>query len=233
MEEGDMVTWRMVTVGALVAFMALTARAASPDDALIVVRTDDRAVRDAVARALEAEGARLPHRFPPSLLVGSVPRGLEHRFIAPAGVVVEFERPDHDPDAGPRLRSLPPIAGAARLHLRGPRTVPPLPVPTPLGGDLASPVALDEEMEPQHFLEPDCDRPGATSAFLVGSVAIGIVMPESQGASSTEDWSNPDPRPAHAADDRMDLVVAEIMEGCDTLQSTLPLAGLTFYYDVH
>src|SRR6185503_16494727 len=99
----------------------------------------------------------------------------------------------------------------------------------PLEGDQVEPLP-GEEMALEKSMPSGCDRPAAGSVFMAGSIAIGIVMPESTGAENSEDWANEDG--AHAGEDRQDLVVAEITQGCDTLISTLPEAGLTFYYDV-
>ena len=64
-----------------------------------------------------------------------------------------------------------------------------------------------------------------TSEFLYGKVAVGIIIPESNGSidASTENWSS----------SRMDQVVSEIAEGMSWYQSTFHDANLTFYYDVH
>lgn len=229
-------TLRIVTLLAL-GLAAAPPSPASPGDArdraVVVVRAVDLAAFERTIVALEAQGARLPHRIPPTLLAGFVPPGLEDRFVPPAGVAVEFERPAAHAAAGARLRDLPPVAEAMRRFAAGPRAAPALPDPRPFGGDLVEALPSEQASAAKHFEAPECGRPAATSAFLVGSVAIGIAMPESVGLENTEDWSNPDGRPAHAGDDRQDLVVAEIMEGCDMLAATLPLANLSFYYDVH
>ncbi len=61
-----------------------------------------------------------------------------------------------------------------------------------------------------------------TSAYLIGSVTVGIITPESTG--SGENWST----------SRKNLVVAKIVEGLQWWKdNTFAPANLTFVYDIH
>ena len=219
-----------VSLVLLAALAATPGRAASrgahAPNAMVVVESTDPTAWLRVVQALEGQGAHLPHRIPPSLLAGTLPPGIEARLPTLAGVEIGVERA-----GGPRLAGrLPVMAGAVRRLLEGPVGHPGLPEPRPMEHDVVLPLEGEELMLPSHFGPAECDRPGATSAYLVGSVAIGILMPESTGGASSEDWSNEDPR--HPGEDRASLVIAEIMQGCDTLVAQHPDAALSFAYDV-
>jgi len=60
-----------------------------------------------------------------------------------------------------------------------------------------------------------------TSEYMVGSVAVGIIVPESSG--NAENWST----------ERLNTVVAETQAGIDWWRQREPSANLTFSYDLH
>lgn len=202
----------------------------APDSArgFILVEGADSATLREVAEALEARGAHLPLRLAPDVLIGRLPPGLESELPGLRhGARMRLERA-----GGPRIEgSLPPSARAARRFLDPPRALPGTPEPVALGGDIVAP--LPGDWEPQAKALPSgCGVPSATSAVLVGSVAIGILLPESMGPiEDSEDWSSEDP--SHPGEDRQDLVVAKILEGCDELVAAHPEAGLSFTLQVH
>jgi len=195
------------------------------EPALVVVQPSDPAMLRRVADELEAQGARLPHRFADGTLLGLVPPQMVARIPEIDGAQIDIE------PAGMRtLRgTLPPSARAARRVLAGMPQVERLTPYRPLEGDQVEPLAGEEPVF-EKSLPSGCDRPTASSAFMAGSIAIGILVPESTGAENTEDWTNEDP--AHPGADRIDLIVAEITQGCDDLVATLPEANLSFWYDV-
>lgn len=84
------------------------------------------------------------------------------------------------------------------------------------------------------FLAPDVPRghnssnvPGyyETSEYLIGSVAVGIVLLESNGTidPSTEDWTSSEES----------MVINEITTGLNWWKSQNPSAGVSFTYNVH
>lgn len=64
-----------------------------------------------------------------------------------------------------------------------------------------------------------------TSEFMLGSIAVGIILPESDGSidPETEDWSS----------SRQSQVVSEIQAGLNWLDARCPDANLSFVYDQH
>ena len=68
------------------------------------------------------------------------------------------------------------------------------------------------------------------SEFMIGRVAIGVVLPESTGGSSTEDWSNPDPN--YPTTTRQQVVFNEIVAAANWWGvSGGTSARLNFVYD--
>ncbi|NIU58954.1 MAG: hypothetical protein GWN67_22000, partial [Phycisphaerae bacterium] len=64
-----------------------------------------------------------------------------------------------------------------------------------------------------------------TSEYLIGSVAVGVILPESNGTidPSTEDWTS----------DEESQVVSEITAGLDWWAAYNPSAGVSFSLEVH
>ena len=62
-----------------------------------------------------------------------------------------------------------------------------------------------------------------TSEFLAGRVAVGIILPESNGSASTEDWT----------DAEIQKVLSEIQTAFDWLASQNPNASVKFVTEVH
>ncbi len=197
--------------------------------AMVVVEPGTPASVALAAARLEAAGARMPHRFSDGVLVGQIPPRLLGGLPDIPGLTLSVELAGQPGAPAAMPARAPASARAARRFLAGMPVVD-LPEPTPLGGDLVEPLEWEIAEGPKALSSSGCSRPAATSAYLVGSVAIGILLPESTGAENTEDWSTPDPR--RPADDRQDLVVAEILEGCDTLVAQIPIANLSFAYEV-
>jgi len=216
---------RLALFCALALFAAAPTLAAGPPRSALVVESSGSMSLSELAEVLEARGARITHRLPPDLLVGQLPPGLLEGPRLPEGVsLLSFS----DPAARPHSRAV----GAVHRFLGGATGLPgrELPLPEPLTGDTF-------ELEPGELALPkalrDCERPSATSAFLAGSVSVGLILPESSDPPSDpnlEDWATEDP--AHAGESRFDLVVAEVMEGLDFLAAQHPDAGLSFTYDL-
>jgi len=102
-----------------------------------------------------------------------------------------------------------------------PEPEPGVPAPRPLVGDAFS-VETRWNQSPR---APDAPGYDQTSEFMAGDIAVGIILPESNGATdrSTENWSTT----------RMNNVVAEIQAAMNWWASVNPNGHLHFYYDIH
>lgn len=190
-------------------------------NALILLDPTAPGALDEVVRQIEALGGCAPHQFPPDALFAGLP----------------LDRLDN-------LRRLPvvraihtrtaPITDAASLSLIGraalvawnANVAQPTSSPTsnPPG---AKPLTGDRFYVPT---PPAPERSGLgpgynqVSEFMVGKIAIGLILPESSGAAepSTENWSEA----------RMAQVVSEIQQGMSWWATINPTAGLSFVYDI-
>ena len=91
----------------------------------------------------------------------------------------------------------------------------------PLGEGLKSPPQLNALANPGQY---------QVSEFMIGRVAIGVVLPESTGTNSTEDWSNADPN--YPTLTRQQVVYNEIVAAGNWWGTQGGSAAkLTFIYD--
>jgi hypothetical protein len=197
---------------------AAPARAQAPasDRAFIVLAPGADA--NAVAHAFREAGGHVTHAFPPAALIGQMPAGA----FLPAGILAVHRRP-LDQAALAKLRPEARRAAGVWNALLEPapvRAATEVPDGAELVGDALIPPppaelrALSGDLAPNYF---------QTSEYFIGRVAVGIVLPESDGSAdpSGEDWT-PDERA---------LVLAEITAALDWWAACEPAARLTFVYD--
>ncbi len=196
----------------------------TPAFILLTAGADGQPVEAAIADS----GGQVTHVFPNQALIARLPAQSPAEIAAlPAVAAVRtgpVELAEMDP-FGPNARRL---AGVWN-NLISPQT------------DLTAAVQLDAQHPEQHpdlLIAPDrpanelsiagsSGRPGYydTSTFMAGSVAVGIVLLESNGTveASSEDWT---------ADEKQ-LVLNEIVNALNWWTNLKPEAGLTFVYDDH
>jgi len=240
------------TLGAGVAFvLALAlplslggaAHAAETRALLLLERIDVPRTRALVAQ-LAADGARVEQVVPGRAIIARFPDSAPSA-AALAGVrdlTVEGATPEISLDADPLLRGIvgaweqmtgiatagdraTSAAHAQGTHgARGAPATPPAPTRTPLGSDAAFP-PLGEAPAGRSLAAP----PGAgffdTSEFMLGSITVAVLLPESDGSidPNQEDWT-----PAEEA-----AVTAEIMNGMAWWTARAADIGhtLTFWFD--
>jgi len=180
-----------------------------------------------VEATISAAGGRVTHKFPGQALIAQLPAGVTAQLTGLPGVAgVYTDAVDLAAiDAfGPGARQL----AAVWNSLFTPQL------------DAAAAEALDAR-QPEHPRDmftapkPAADiaaaatsiRPGyyETSEFMAGSVAVGIVLLESNGSAeaSTENWTS----------DEKQLVLSEIVGALNWWAQREPRANLSFVYDDH
>lgn len=197
---------------------------AEPKDrqALVVLHSLDFADTQRTIAELKDAGVRPAHIIPPRVVIGFVPAGAEG---GAAGIsnVVSIHRsavPAIGLEKGVDLAT----GVSAWNHLVSQRAATPTAIPPaakPLIGD-----AFEPPMPPVSRLLTGAGGLQApdyysTSEFMVGSVAVGVIMPESDGG--TENWST----------SRQDTVFNKIAEGLNWWIARANEQGvpLTFVYD--
>ncbi len=203
---------------------------------VLVLLQDDTQVRstydiNSIIPSLEMIGGRIIHIFPPSAFVADVPAGASISFPSDISHPPQLLIYDREIDID-TLNSLPNHVHHA-VHAWNSLLAPSTPAGTsqtlnslPLEHDPSrnAMVAPPPQNISQALTASD-PTPGyaETSEFLIGRVAVGIVLPESDGSidPSNEDWS---------ADERA-LVISEITTALDWWAAQEPAANLTFVYD--
>jgi len=196
-------------------------------DTLVVLKEKDLRSTQATITELENLGVRVLHVFPPRTLICSVPAELEAVVLAHGAVAHVHRTPVDPPD------ETHPFADAAS----GVRAWNHLVAPPPRDHRKGPALTLDNLPAPQRAMSPQVGGTGTASAkvvagsprpasiqtseFMIGKVAVGIILPESAGAN--ENWSSA----------RQDTVIQKITAGCNWWATMGTNAHLTFYYDVH
>jgi hypothetical protein len=201
---------------------ALPAQASQPPSERALMVLAPGADADSVVEAIQQAGGQVTHIFPPAALIGQLPLDAQ----VPSGVDAIYRQAVDE-------SSLSALTGATR---RAAQVWNVLLSPQPAFDALQSlavshpDIANDAMVPPAPGLgalqalgsdpTPQYDE---TSQYFIGRVAVGIVLPESDGEldPSTEDWTE-----AERA-----LVLSKISAALDWWAAREPSAHLTFVYD--
>jgi hypothetical protein len=210
------------------------------DWALIILdAADEIAMQQAIER-IEAEGGRIVHVFPTHVLIGSLPQDRETAILA-QGAILSIHRNPLDPSTvavyGQAAQRAVEIWNTTLQQSQDSAFASHPPYQTGLSAQ-----EVEEELVNDAFYPPDligeaqataqgdmglASAPGyyQTSGFMIGRVAVGIILPESDGSidPSTEDWTSQERQ----------QVLNEIIAGMNWWAVREPRANLTFYYDDH
>jgi hypothetical protein len=198
--------------------------------ALVLLSENDRQVFSEVETMIRANGGRPLHSFPHRAVITEMPVGKTSQLTTQPGVAAVFTEAAAVSDLEPYSSEADQLAAvwngvlekaadslgkdsAIQAHVREHDDA-------LIAPDLPSP----EEMA---LMGGDSATPGyyQTSEYLAGSVAVGIVLVESDGSGdpSTEDWA--------AAEKQR--VLSEIVVGLNWWAALEPRANLSFVYDDH
>ena len=173
-------------------------------DALITISVSDQESVQQAIGLIELQGGCVVHIFEGGL-IGAVPIGKEKALIGQAGIAAIY----HDWVTEQDLQSTGSTATLA-AYIWNHSFVKPAPefqpeegapTPDPLIHDVFVPEEMPETNDPR---SPNAPAPGYSqlSEFMAGKIAVGIILPESNGVlnTSTENWDTT----------RMNLVVSKI-----------------------
>jgi hypothetical protein len=205
-------------------------------DALVILDSADPFIMQQAIQLIETAGGHVVHVFPPHVLIGTIPSTAEPDLLGQAGIV-QIARGAVDP------ASLEPYGPTAVAGVQTWNTLFANPDSTSdttvlsqeeLAADLVND-ALEPPDLPSDYAQGKFDlsaqsgdfTPGyyQTSDYMIGDVAVGIILPESDGSGdpSTEDWTTAERQ----------LVYNEIVAACNWWAAREPLAHLRFFYDDH
>lgn len=203
---------------------SVLAQTPRPSVAFIEFRANDAVqMREAVG-VVESHGGRCTHRFPFRACVGELPPEADSALRAEALIaglhrgplsIGDLAAADAGTDAAlavwrETFVAQPAITPLARME------------PEPPPGDMfARPRRPDRDADSGPTISPAEDQ---TSEFLIGSVAVAVIFPESDGGidTSSENWSGA----------RQNQSLSEISAALDWWASREPRAGLSFTYRV-
>ena len=192
-------------------------------NALLLLKGKSLAEMYEAIREVENAGVRVLHVFPPRTLICDVPAAVEPAILAQRMMLACHRQQVQVPDeAGPMGDGALGIKVWNRLvEPVNPSIGPEKQTPaTPLGGDAFLPP--DQPLIRRATVGAQAPTANQTSEFMVGRVAVGIILPESAG--SGENWSSA----------RQDTVIQEIAAGCNWWATRGGAsAHLTYYYDIH
>ncbi len=203
---------------------ALAAQAAAPPSSQALVLLTPGVDINSAIEAVKLAGGHVTHVFPPAAIIGEVPVGA----LAQSGTLA-VHRQVVDEAALAALTSEARRAAQVWNELLAPETfsdtvqsLDALELEAELVGDAMVP---PPPAGVQLFASASDPTPGYTesSEYFIGRVAVGIVLPESDGGAdpSTEDWT----------EDERALVLSEITAALDWWAALEPNAHLTFVYD--
>jgi hypothetical protein len=199
---------------------ALVAQAAAPSSNQALVLVSPGADINSVAEDIDLAGGHVTHVFPPAALIAELPVGAS----LAAGVSGVYRQVVDEATLGT-------LGGEAR---RAAQVWNGLLAPEAPAATMQSLDTLEAELVGDALVPPPPQRIQAlavtlnpsyseTSEYLIGRVAVGIVLPESDGGAdpSTEDWT----------EDERALVLSEVTAALDWWANLEPNAHLTFVYD--
>ncbi len=223
--------------------LLLTGSSAAQDSLVILNASDDSTMLQNI-EYIESIGGTIAHRFPPHILIGDIPasqlislkghgnivdiatKSLNASLVKGYGKTAEIavgvwnnnypEQPEKKGPVSPGKPDPGPIIGDmlfAPDKGKGPKT----------SGVTARPVKTASEIQVQTL--PYGGGFYDTSEYMIGDIAVGIILLESNGSidTSTEDWTTGEES----------NVLSEIQAGLNWWRAREPNATLTFTYDIH
>lgn len=194
--------------------------------ALIMLKSEDVGEMQATIAELERKGVKVQHVIAPRALIARLSTETEQAVMAISNVA-SVHRAKVAPFAVAEGKDTA-MGVSLWNHLenakksQGSRKIPP--EARPLAGDAFEPTLTQEPIAPMGASAMAASAvPGYnnTSEFMVGKVAVGLILPESDGG--TENWDGA----------RQTVVLNKIVEGLDWwVTKGGSSANLTFYYDV-
>lgn len=197
---------------------AVKADEPEPNRALVLLATD--ADISEIIEIIDSAGGHITHVFPPVALIGEIPTG-----APPLTDIMAVHRDKVDEEVLATLTGEAHRAAQVWNGLLAPET----PSKTAVGLESLEADLVGDAFvaPPPEGLEPVSDIPTPTyyqtSEYLIGRVAVGIILLESNGSidPSTEDWT----------ESERGLVLEKITAALDWWAAREPNARLTFVYD--
>jgi len=194
------------------------------NQSLVVLRSDEMPESYSAAATIEESGAQVMHRFGPRVLIGRIPEGAQESITAQAGVrSVHAEEVSRAPERLTETEEL----GLEAWNLRNSPMYEEAKAERPRNGEKWDSPDVSETPDGMLTHTGESEMMGAPSLanedmspYLIGSVAVGIIMVEGPTAA------------LRFTDAERAKIVAEVQEGLTWLGSREPRASVTWSYDI-
>jgi hypothetical protein len=210
----------LIRAAVLAVLLVSLTSSAFASDRLVTVDSPELSDLQAAAAAIKADGGYVKFVIPPHFIIADLPEGSEAGLVS-SGVVSKVESGLVDSEAyaafGPGARHV--VSSWNNVFMGMARQAglenEPAPDRQPLINDAD---LLDKIVLP---LKPPGAKYYDVSEFMLGSVAVGVILPESNGTidANTETWTQTE----------MDQVTSEIIAGLNWHVTKAEWRDLTFY----
>jgi len=194
--------------------IALAATAFASDRLVTMEGANLRDTRTAI-RAIEACGGRAKIVLPANFIIADIPNGREADLLATGLVSRVYDGPVNPDDLAVYGATGRNIAAAWNTMSR---------IPSPERISNPMPLTNDVQLLPREYMtlpQPSDDDYYDVSEYMLGTVAVGVILPESDGTidPETEDWTQ----------EEMDQVASQVISGLNWLVNKAAWRPLTFY----
>jgi len=232
--------------GDFVSLKPVSAQVSLTDQALIILDAADETAMQQALERIESEGGRIVHVFPTHVLIGSLPQGHEAALLGQTGIL-SIHRDSLDSSTvaayGQTAQQAVEVWNTTLRQAQDSASASQQPQQAALSVQWVGEELVNDAFSPLDLIGPPdligdvlataqgsigaASAPGyyQTSEFMIGRVAVGIILPESDGSidPSTEDWTSQEQQ----------NVFSEIVAAMNWWAVREPRAKLTFYYDDH
>lgn len=171
-------------------------------------------------KLIESQGGRIIHIFPPHILIGNIPTNISPKDVGIRNIYQGMINPLEIEDLGEDVISLINVWNLRFKKILKAR--PPQVDPGPIKNDCIIWKPKKKSLDRNVYKTPPY---GAsfydTSEYMIGKIAVGIILPESTGR--VEDWT---------ATEEAE-VISEITAACDWWANKEPKAYISFTYKIH
>lgn len=199
------------------------------DNALVILSSDNFSQMEEAVNFIEGKGGRIVHLFPTHILIGHIPKAISQDLVEKNGILsIHYGLVETVLVEKYGKMAVYAVEAWNRnyIFLQKPmvkekeiRKFAPL-----INDTRIAPESLRKELAP---LKLSPEKPyGAgtndTSEYMIGKIAVSVILPESTGTNSSEDWTSEEITQVHA----------EIQSGMNWWADREPKAGLQFFYDL-
>jgi hypothetical protein len=206
---------------------------ASASESFVILDSTNVQTMLSNVKYIEDNGGKITHRFPPNILIGDIPADNINSLKGKMNIL-DIKTDIIDDSTIKKFNKNTKVAANVWNNVFKQSNKVKVSVskgkPKPLVNDARFIKDSDKKISIKPYSSAGKTPPyGAgfydTSSYMLGDIAVGIIMPESNGAidPDSENWTL----------DEESNVVSEIVKGLNYWSSENPIGRITFTYDIH